>query len=137
MTATASDAKEEARRAAEGGLGDQFMDRIAERIGARAAVTAVFGEPVERGDVTVIPVARVRWGFGGGAGSSDDDGGATGSGAGGGGGVAADAVGYIEIGPAGATFQPIPPPYPSPVFLLAMGVTAALVLRSIARLVRG
>lgn len=137
MTATASDAKDEARRAAEGGLAERFMDRIAERIGARASVTTVFGEPVERGDVTIIPVGRVRWGFGGGAGSSDDDGVATGSGAGGGGGVSANPIGYIEIGPAGATFQPIPPPYPSPVFLLALGVTAALVLRALARLIRG
>lgn len=127
---------DEARHAAEGGLGDRFLAGVAERIGARASVTAVFGEPIERGDVTVIPVARVRWGFGGGQGEGGEAAGATGSGSGGGGGAAADPVGYVEIGPAGAVFRPIVPPYPSPLFLLASGVTAAIVLRALVRLIR-
>lgn len=136
MTVPRAEAMDEARRAAEGGRADRFLDAMAERIGARASVTAVFGEPIERGDVTVIPVARVRWGFGGGQGEGGEAGGPTGSGLGGGGGASADPVGYVEIGPAGATFRPIVPPYPSPFFLLASGITAAIVLRSLARLVR-
>lgn len=124
---------DEARQAAEGGPAQQFVERIAERIGAQASVKAVFGEPVDRGDLTVIPVGRVRWGFGGGAG---DGGGSDGSGSGGGGGVAAEPIGFIEIGPSGAAFRPIVSPYPSPLFLIASGITGALVLRALASLIR-
>lgn len=142
----------DARRAAGGGRLDQFVERMAERVGARASVRAVFGDPIERDGITVIPVARVRWGFGGGAGSgpiamgpgtgegftpSSEDGDARpGFGSGGGGGAIADPIGYLEIGPDGATFRSIVPPMPSPAFLLASGVTAALVLRALARLLR-
>jgi uncharacterized spore protein YtfJ len=126
---------DEARKEAEGGPADSFMERLAERIGARASVTAVFGEPVERGDLTVIPVARVRWGFGGGTGTGGDAAGSSGEGSGGGGGVAADPVGFVEIGPDGATFRPIVQPYPSPLFLLVSGVTAAIILRALARVI--
>jgi hypothetical protein len=127
---------DEARRAAQGGPAERFVERMAERIGARAGVAALFGEPIERGDVTVIPVARVRWGFGAGAGTAGEDAEVAGSGSGGGGGVAADPIGYVEVGPTGSTFRPISPPYPSPLFLLASGITAALLLRALARLVR-
>jgi hypothetical protein len=136
MTATQAEAIEEARRVAEEGSAGRFMEWLAERIGARASVTAVFGEPIERGDVTVIPVARVRWGFGGGEGQGGEAAGPTGSGLGGGGGAAGDPVGYIEIGPTGAVFRPIVPPYPSPLFLLAAGITAALILRAVGGLIR-
>jgi hypothetical protein len=133
---TMQPAMDEARQAAAGGPGARFLEGIAERIGARASVTAVFGEPVERGDITVIPVARVRWGFGGGQGEGGEAAGPTGRGSGGGGGAAADPVGYVEIGPAGAIFRPIVPPYPSPLFLLAAGITVAIVLPAVGRLIR-
>jgi Sporulation protein YtfJ (Spore_YtfJ) len=134
MTTDMTNAIEIARETAEDGPGDRFLDRIAERIGGRASVKAVFGEPIERGDLTVVPVARVRWGFGGGSGSSESEDKASGSG--GGGGVAADAIGYIEIRAGEATFRPILPTYPSPVFLLAAGLTGAIVIRALARLLR-
>ena len=79
MTATQAEAMEEARRVAEEGSAGRFLEWLAERIGARAGVTAVFGEPIERGDITVIPVARVRWGFGGGEGQGGEAEGPTGS----------------------------------------------------------
>lgn len=128
---------DEARQAAKAGPANQFVERLAERIGGHANVRAVFGEPIERGDLVVVPVARVRWGVGGGAGSGESAGGSdSGSGSGGGGGVAADPVGYLEIRPTGATFQPIVPPYPSPLFVLAAGLAAAFILRALARVVR-
>lgn len=152
----------EARSAGGGGPLDGFVERMAERVGGTASVRAVFGEPVERAGVTIIPVAKVRWGFGGGAGSGPAPGPArpaqaspfsdvqaeadaavdaagaaqSGFGSGGGGGATAEPVGYLEIGPDGATFHPIVSPRPSAGFLLASGATAALVLRSLARLVR-
>lgn len=137
-----------ARNAGDGSALDGFVERMAERVGAKASVRAVFGDPIERDGFTIIPVARVRWGFGGGAGSGPvgrgvgsaegdtADSAPGGSGSGGGGGVTADPVGWLEIGPDGATFQAILSPRPSPGFILAAGATAALVLRSLARLIR-
>lgn len=58
------------------------------------------------------------------------------SGSRGGGGVAADPIGSVEIGPDGATFRPIRERFPSPFFLIACGLTAAIVLRARARLTR-
>jgi uncharacterized spore protein YtfJ len=154
--ATAPDyetALDEARKAGAGGPIDGFVERMAERVGGKASVRAVFGDPIERNGVTIIPVAKVRWGFGGGAGRGPiamgpgtgegmtevealGDNGMSGSGTGGGGGVTADPVGYLEIGPEGAVFKPIVPAMPSPGFLLAAGATAALVLGGIARIFR-
>ena len=145
-------ALEQAQKAGRSSI-DGFVERMAERVGAKASVRAVFGEPIERNGITIIPVARVRWGFGGGGGrgpiavgpGSEGDGAATeptidegmsGAGTGGGGGVTADPIGYLEIGPDGATFKPIGSPMPSPGFLLAAGVSAGFVLRGIARLLR-
>jgi uncharacterized spore protein YtfJ len=106
---------------------------MAELVGAKASVGAVFGEPIRHGDLTVVPVARVRWGFGGGGGRADDPATGAASGSGGGGGVAAAPVGYLEIAAGEATFRPIRDRYPSPVFLVATGVTVAIVLRALAR----
>jgi uncharacterized spore protein YtfJ len=140
-----------ATKAGDGGPIDAFVERLAERVGGRSSVRAVFGDPVERHGLTVIPVARVRWGFGGGAGrgpvamgpgnptlssTEAEVGTDAGFGTGGGGGAMADPVGYLEIGPGGATFRPIVSPLPSPGFMLAAGATAALVLRGLARLIR-
>lgn len=148
------DAMAEARLAGDGGSIDGFVERMAERVGGKASVRAVFGDPIERDGVTVIPVAKVRWGFGGGAGrgpiamgpgidgqaapevSPSDDTRPSGAGSGGGGGVTADPIGYLEIGPDGANFRPITPVMPSPGFLLAAGFAAMLVLRGLAKLIR-
>jgi uncharacterized spore protein YtfJ len=139
MESQPSNTMQDARHAAESGPTERFLASLADRIGARAGVETVFGEPIQRGELAVVPVARMRWFFGGGYGSGGDQarGGGTGSGSGGGGGVAADPVGHLEIRPSGATFVPIVLPYPSPLFLLASGVAAALMLRALARLVRG
>ncbi len=62
---------------------------------------------------------------------------ATSSGSGAGGVAGVHPVGFLEITSSGAVFKPIVDPYPSPVFLLAAGLTAALVIRALARLLRG
>jgi uncharacterized spore protein YtfJ len=150
MVSELETAMADARRAGEGGPIDGFVARMADHIGAHATVKAVFGDPIERDGITVIPVAKVRWGFGGGAGGPLVGGAGTGgaengassaaaaiaTGSGGGGAVTADPVGWLEIGPDGAEFKPIVPAMPSPGFLLAAGATAALVLRGLARLMR-
>jgi uncharacterized spore protein YtfJ len=116
---------------------DQLLERLAELVGAKAGVKVVFGEPVRHDQMTVIPVARVRWGFGGGGGRSEAATGGPASGSGGGGGVAADPVGFLEVRPEGAAFRPISQPYPSPAFMIAAGLTTAIVIRALARLLRG
>lgn len=149
-------AVDEARRAAEDRPVDSLVDRLVGRLGGRGVVQAVFGDPIERGEVTVIPVARSRWLFGGmqrelsgsgtlrraaGANGAEPLGGAEGeaqgAGVGGGGSMTVVPVGYIEIGPSGATFRPIVEGMPSPLFLLAAGITGAIVLRAVGRLLRG
>ena len=91
-----------------------FLDRIVERMGCYARANVVFAEPIERDGITVIPVARARWGFGGGLGMGQAaQGGETGTDAGsgsrlgGGGGLALSPVGYIEIKDGAARFRPI------------------------------
>ena len=117
-------------------LTDKIIERVIERIGGRAGVETAYGEPIVRGELTVVPVARVRWAFGAGSGMPVDEQkpNAAQCGAGAGGGVMVDPIGYLEIGARGSEFKPIVPPYPGPLFLLAAGVTAALVLRGIAKL---
>jgi len=130
-------AMDEARVAAEGAPGDRVLERLAERLGAKAGVHAVFGEPIRQGDTTVISVARIRWGFGGGSGTADGPETGTGTGSGGGGGVSASPVGYIRVGPNGTAFEPIRDPMPSPAFVLVSAVSAAILIRAVARLIRG
>ena len=73
---------EEATTAARQAAGsDSILERILEKLGGRAGVEAVFGEPIRSGDRTVVPVARVRWAGGAGSGASEADG-ASGSGGG-------------------------------------------------------
>lgn len=91
------------------GSADSFIGTMAEKLGAVARAATVFGEPVERDRITVIPVAKARWGFGGGAGQRKDEGGGgkQEDGAGGGGGIQVTPVGFIEMKNNEANFRPI------------------------------
>lgn len=79
-----------------------FVERLAERLGAAAKATQIFGVPVEREGVTAVPVGRARWSFGAGSGE-----GAEGGGSGGGGGVMVSPVGYIELRDGKSRYRPI------------------------------
>jgi uncharacterized spore protein YtfJ len=120
-------AEEQAQQAAENDLGSRLLERLAAQLGGKAGAKAVFGDAVERDGITVIPVARVRWGVGAGGGQGPE-----GSGSGGGGGVAADPIGYIEVTSAGATFRPIPRSF-GPGAVLGGALALAIVLRALAR----
>jgi uncharacterized spore protein YtfJ len=84
----------------------ELLERIGETVGQKAQVSTIFGEPVQREAVTVIPVAKARFGFGGGGGSGARERN-EGSGGGGGGGVVVSPVGYIEVRDSGAEFKRI------------------------------
>lgn len=78
-----------------------LIDRIAHLINTHADARQVYGEPVERDGTTIIPIARVQWGFGGGTmGQGVHERG------GGGGGVRATPAGFIEIKNGNAEYRP-------------------------------
>ncbi len=78
------------------------------------SVRHVYAEPVRHGDTTVIPVAKVAYGFGAGSGrrpaprskasSSAEPARAEAQGSGGGGGARLTPIGALEIGPRGTRF---------------------------------
>lgn len=110
-------------------LVNALLERIGETVGQRAQVSTIFGEPVEREGVTVIPVGRARFGFGGGGGSGSREG-DEGSGGGGGGGVAVGPIGYIELHEGRADFKRIL----TPTDLLALVTAASFAVMTIKRL---
>jgi uncharacterized spore protein YtfJ len=116
---TEDEARERARR--EAGRGD-FVARLAERLGASAGASAVFGDPVERDGVTVIPVARAAWGFGGGEGEEGER-----EGQGGGGGAIARPQGYIEISGGEARYRPLRDPLAAAAVVAAGALVAGAV----------
>ena len=108
-------------------LVDELLERIGQTVGQRAHVSTVFGEPVQRDDLTVIPVAKARFGFGGGGGSGGPPG-KEGSGGGGGGGAAVTPVGFIEVRGGSAQFRRITSPTDW-VALVAAASVAVLTLK--------
>ena len=107
---------------------DSFLDRLAQRLGGTANAATIFGAPVERGDVTVIPVARAAYGFGGGSGTRSGE-----EGSGGGGGVRVAPVGYIEMRPGVVLYRPIRDWAVVIPALAAGGVLTLVAARGIAR----
>jgi uncharacterized spore protein YtfJ len=126
------EAYEDAQAAAES-FGADIVHKLADRIGAHAGAGAVFGDPVERGSITIIPVAKSMWGSGAGSGDSVEDG----SGAGGGGGAMSRPLGYIEVTDQGATFVPLQQPWQDVKVILAWAVVVLVASRAIDRLIRG
>lgn len=86
----------------------QFLQSIGERLQSGASVKTVYGEPIVVEEKTIIPVARVAYGFGGGLRVRKKDEGGTqqkdGDREGGGAGLAASPVGVLEITQEGTRF---------------------------------
>jgi len=89
------------RIAQEAGIMDfqELFRSLVNQAGART----VYADPISGESRTVVPVARVRCGFGGGSGKRADKQ----EGGGGGGGFVARPVGFIEISTGGTRFVPI------------------------------
>ena len=76
----------------------EFVQSIVDRLHATGNIKTVFGEPIEAKGRTIIPVAKVAYGFGGGTGGtakSDSEDGRSGQGVGGG--VVVRPAGVLEI----------------------------------------
>lgn len=105
-----------------------LMERLARQFGSGASATAVFGEPVTSGGITVIPVAEFAFGF---AGSTGPEAGAAHTG-GGGGGAGARPRGYIEIKDGTATYKPLRNPWVDvavPLTAMLAGAVVPLLVR--------
>ncbi|WP_137991880.1 spore germination protein GerW family protein [Streptomyces vilmorinianum] len=112
-----------------------LLERLADKLGGRASVSAVYGEPITANGVTVIPVARIGFGFGGGAGREAATS-KTGEGGGGGGGAGAQPLGFIEIRNGTATYKPIRDPWVDvvlPLTVLLAGIAAPRLARRLAK----
>ena len=85
-----------------------LLQKIGETLGSTATVKSVFGEPIRVNGKTVVPMAKVAYGFGGGFGSGKDSPQTDrqGEGGGGGGGVRAYPAGALEITDNGTRFVP-------------------------------
>jgi uncharacterized spore protein YtfJ len=112
---------------------NDILRSIGETIGVGATVKSVYGEPVTIGERTVIPIARIKYAFGGGGGSGHgSDASSRGMGGGGGGGLTAAPWGVIEITPSGTRFIAFQDPG-----AIAIAVAAGAVLGFLAcRLIR-
>jgi len=127
-----AEAREQAEAAARGPA-SQMLERLAGSLGGNASAKAVYGEPVHQGDITVIPVASVRFAFGGGEGSGEKAAERS-RGGGGGGGVTAKPIGYIEISNGTAVYKPIRDPLTDvwvPVALAVIGAAAPRAFRKL------
>ena len=119
-------------RAAEGAR--NFLEMMVQKVGT-GGTSMVFGQPVERGSVTVIPVARAMWGVGGGSGPEEKHEQKTGTspGTGGGGGVMIVPVGYIELTNGRSRFRPIFTFSGLVPFLLVTGMITLRILKYLKR----
>jgi uncharacterized spore protein YtfJ len=76
---------------------ENFITRLAETIGSKANAASVFGAPITCEGITIVPVARARWGLGGGGGQGSEQRALAQRGFGGGGGMVVKPVGYLAI----------------------------------------
>lgn len=109
-----------------------FIERLAERVGECAKSTTIYSAPVQSDGVTVIPVAKVRWGFGGGSGRKSGK-----RGKGGGGGVQVSPLGYIEMKDGRSEYKPIRDPANLAPLMVIGGVVGWVLLRGLRKLIRG
>jgi uncharacterized spore protein YtfJ len=108
-----------------------FIESLAQKLGISAKADTIYGEPVERDGVTVIPAAKAMYGFGGGSGSKAGE-----QGTGGGGGVAIKPVGYIEIKDGTTKFKAIPDPERVIKIIGVAGVIAFMLVKAVDKLIK-
>jgi len=102
----------------------ELIEKVAYELGRNARVEVVFGEPVERDGITVIPVAAASLGLGGGSRPRKESGEGDGIGAG----MRVSPVGYIEVGDGWARYRRILPTWAFVSITLGLGAFAGLLL---------
>lgn len=107
---------------------ENLLERLADRLSASANATAIFAPPVECNGVTVIPVAKAKYAFGGGSGQQPKE-----EGSGGGGGVIVTPVGYIEIVEGVTRFRRIRNPLAIAACCAASGIAAWWLVKQLTR----
>jgi uncharacterized spore protein YtfJ len=117
------------------------FEPIAQVFERNLSVRHVYADPVQHGDTTVIPVAKVAYGFGAGGGrrpatrgggteTPTGPVGAEAQGGGGGGGARLTPIGALEVGPRGTRFIRYNElPQLAGVFMLGLAAGALLVSR--------
>jgi uncharacterized spore protein YtfJ len=118
---TSSTAAEQPRRRA-----DELLATLADRIGAQFSAATVYGTPIERDGVTVVPVASVRFGVGAGGGHDPSK---KQEGEGGGGGGGATPAGYIELKGGRSRFVPVVHPARMLALICCTVLTGLLIMR--------
>jgi len=109
-----------------------FLDRLPSHLQLAADARSVFAAPVQRGDVTVIPVAKSKWGMGGGTrGRVAERGAGPAADRGGGGGATVTPMGFIELAGGVARFRRIPDPTERMRFMVAAGLFGISLMRTI------
>ncbi|WP_371524607.1 sporulation protein [Streptomyces sp. NBC_01283] len=107
-----------------------LLEKLAGKLGGRSPGAIVFGEPIVSQGVTVIPLARIGFGFGGNAGQKAGEDGLVGGGE-------ARPLGFIEIKEGRTTYKPIRDPWVNVLVGVAGGLLAgaagAAILRYLAR----
>ncbi|MCP4205361.1 MAG: hypothetical protein GY769_25905 [bacterium] len=103
---------------------EELIEKVAHELGGNARADVVFGKPVERDDVTVIPVAVASLGLGDGRGLGKG----SQEGAGIGAGMRVSPVGYIEAGQGRVRFRRILPTWAFVSIALGIGAFAGLLL---------
>lgn len=116
----------------------RFLDALTDTIQRSATVKVIYGDPVEAAGKTIVPVARVSYGFGGGYGigkarggkdrSQEDPSAGQDEGGGGGGHVNVTPLGVVEITPAQTRYLPIRNGIAKPAGAFAAGLLAGVIL---------
>src|SRR5688500_12208608 len=106
--------------------GDALLATLADRMGARLGTSPVFGTPVERDGVTVVPVAVARFGMGAGSGSDPAK---HQEGEGGGGAGSVTPIGYIELKDGRSRYVPAIQPARMVALFVAAALATLLILR--------
>jgi uncharacterized spore protein YtfJ len=90
-------------------VAEHSVENVMSRLFDTAKVDAVFGQPVERGNATVIPCSEVSvgFGFGSGGGPVDERGNQVGGGVGAGGGARGRPIAAIVVTQDGVRVEPI------------------------------
>lgn len=111
-------------------LGEMDVQQLLSKVTDAFAVGRVFGEPVEHGDILMVPVARVRGVAGGGGGTSANE---EETGSGGGAGLDARPVGVFVVTHGSVSWKPAVDVTRIVIGGQLVAVVIALVVRSILR----